>query len=496
MMSICHLQGTSISETSSYPAFCQSAADNDTIFSSFKRDPSYQQILEHVDYNQGREYLDFIVKEYPDLIPYFDAFRENDLLGNPITYSYEEYGFFSPTTLRYIKTLGDLKAKFGDLSRLRIVEIGGGYGGLCKVISVLGFAHYTLIDLPEAISLSRKYLEMNGVSNVDFYNSTDSSFDGPYDLVISNYAFSEIDKNEQRKYIQSIFGSTPNGYLTMNFISDSFNLQSLSMEEIIAILLRMKKNGKVEKERPLSAPNNLLLTWKKTAEAPAQSQPPYPLYNSSNKSNAVSYDLSRGRFGDNLIAYFHGKWIAYKYKLPFIYAPFPFSDCFAMDDRDTNINLCNFSRQIIMANENVDVRKIADFTNDAALVIIPYSPECPLDYANLTPGWLPFIKVDWDDPIFRKELVQCMKPKKSLKALKVQNRKKAITLGVHVRRGGGWDHYESARWAWPLKFPPDSYYIEQIKKVAEIFKDSKILIYLFTDDLNPKAIAEAYADSL
>ena len=57
MMSICHLQGTSISETSSYPAFCQSAADNDTIFSSFKRDPSYQQILEHVDYNQG-SYLD------------------------------------------------------------------------------------------------------------------------------------------------------------------------------------------------------------------------------------------------------------------------------------------------------------------------------------------------------------------------------------------------------------------------------------------------------
>ena len=42
----------------------------------------------------------------------------------------------------------------------RIVEVGGGYGGLCKVLStVCEFDEYILIDLPEVSALQRKYID-------------------------------------------------------------------------------------------------------------------------------------------------------------------------------------------------------------------------------------------------------------------------------------------------------------------------------------------------
>src|SRR5439155_585481 len=108
--------------------------------------PAYTDMLEHVSYSQGNDYLNIILNEYPDLVKKFSAFRENDAIGDPRTYLYEKHGLFSPTTLRYIKIAGDIRARFGDLSRMHIVEIGGGYGGQCKIIHDLcGFARYTII---------------------------------------------------------------------------------------------------------------------------------------------------------------------------------------------------------------------------------------------------------------------------------------------------------------------------------------------------------------
>lgn len=153
------IAAVSISETSSYPQLCQLAVENEEVFANFKRYPAYQAILEHVSYEHGKEYLDIILKEDPELVSLFNKFRENDLLGNPIVYDYGQYGIFSPTTLRYIKVARDLRKKFGDMSHMRVVEIGGGYGGQCKILSDLcGFASYTIIDLPEAVKLANKYL--------------------------------------------------------------------------------------------------------------------------------------------------------------------------------------------------------------------------------------------------------------------------------------------------------------------------------------------------
>lgn len=77
--------------------------------------------------------------------------------------------------------------------------------------------------------------------------------------MISNYAFSEIDRNEQNKYIEHIIKPSKNGYMTMNFIA---SFPTISGNELMEILLQNLKKGKIEKERPLTSPLNILLTWK------------------------------------------------------------------------------------------------------------------------------------------------------------------------------------------------------------------------------------------
>jgi len=257
------LEGGSVSESTSYPSFCLQAATEDAIFFNFKRNPIYTQILEHVTYDLGLQYLNVIVEKYPHLLPYFDGFRENDAIGNPMVYNYGEYGTFSPTTLRYIKIAGDLIEKFGDLSNMHIVELGGGYGGQCKTLASLGmFKKYTIIDLPACNDLSRRYLNELAVQNVIFMESTHVSEIKDYDLLISNYAFSEIDEIEQKEYISKVINYALNGYMIYNF----FTPNSLPFNRFCSYLSDQGRSIEIQTETPLTSPStiplNLEVVWR------------------------------------------------------------------------------------------------------------------------------------------------------------------------------------------------------------------------------------------
>lgn len=328
----------SVSEDSPYPLICQQAADNDETFANFKRHPHYRAILEHVTYEEGLEYLLVIREEYPEMLNHLDRFRENDLLGNPYVYNYGSFGSFSPTTLRYIKVAGDLNKRFGDqLSRMHIVEIGGGYGGQCKILSDLcGFASYTIIDLPSASALSKKYLDRLGVKNVYFLNNAELQLNKPYDLVISNYAFSELEGNEQVDYLDEIISATPYGYMTMNYM-EPFN-QRFTNEELISIFCSYKRQGKFTPEKPITAGPNQIFTWEPAGEKPLSNLKEKIDFDRqkflTGKKNALSYTFSGGQLGDNLIAYFHAKWLSLKYQLPLVYNGFPHADFLKLSEMD------------------------------------------------------------------------------------------------------------------------------------------------------------------
>ena len=153
-----------------YLEVCHAAAVNTDYFNNFKSIGAYRHVLEHVSQEEGQLYLEEIEIDYEEKL---DEIKKNDTIGNPVTFDYPNVGTMSPTTIRYIKNVSDIINKFGaDMKS--IVEVGGGYGGLCKVLSsFIDFDNYLLIDLEECNELSRKYLsEFNLPSSVSYTHLT------------------------------------------------------------------------------------------------------------------------------------------------------------------------------------------------------------------------------------------------------------------------------------------------------------------------------------
>lgn len=253
----------SISQFGLYLEYCSKAAKDDKEFSHFKRNPMYRCILEHATYDQGNQYLDYIYWIYPALMKKMEEVKKNDALGNPVTYNYPIVGTISPTTLQYLKVAGDLHQYFGDLSKFKIVEIGGGYGGQCVILSkITGFKQYTIIDLPECLPLLKRYLTASNIYNVNLFNNKQLDEIPAADLLISNYAFSEISYEDQLDYLEKLIKKVPNGYMIINFISKLFGIHSITEKELVQALELTGANVKVFPENPQTGDQNVVLIWK------------------------------------------------------------------------------------------------------------------------------------------------------------------------------------------------------------------------------------------
>jgi putative sugar O-methyltransferase len=225
---------TSIADQTDYPEFCRRAARDDSVLATFKRQEIYRAILEHVTPQDGQRYLDQMIENRPDFVAKLDFFRENDRIGAPYTHDYGAHGEFSPTTLRYAKVLSDLVNLFGPLDDLRIVEIGGGYGGQCLTTSKVSQpASYTLIDLDPVLELQQRYLAEHEVTGVEFVRFDELDPGRDYDLVISNYAFSELVRSAQRRYMTAVLKRSARGYLTYNWMAPERFSRSYSRKDLL-----------------------------------------------------------------------------------------------------------------------------------------------------------------------------------------------------------------------------------------------------------------------
>jgi putative sugar O-methyltransferase len=224
----------SISDVDGYKKVCEIASYDENSFNTFKSEFEYTSILEHVSKEQGELYLKYLWKNYPDFIEKIEQFKLNDLYGGTKKSEYDFIGSISPSTLRYIKVLSDLKSIFGSLDGKKIVEIGPGYGGQCFIINqIFNPSEYSLIDLDETLLLSSKYLEKLNTPHRKINISQIGDLDEEFDIVISNYAYSELNKDLQDLYWEKIIKKSKGGYLTLNFISHLFNIKSYNKEELL-----------------------------------------------------------------------------------------------------------------------------------------------------------------------------------------------------------------------------------------------------------------------
>ena len=207
-----------------YLAACVEAVENDDAFANFKSNPKYKTILEHVLKDQGQAYLNICNDMNEDAVrENIEAFKENDKIGNPELYPYPGLeGTVSPTTLRYMKNTFEMALMLDGAEISKVVEVGGGYGGLCRVLSkVCEFDEYILIDLPEVSALQRKYLDQfpDLKDKVKCIPTTELAEITDVDLFISNYALSECDLESQMAYFQCIVQHAKYAYIIYNLVN-------------------------------------------------------------------------------------------------------------------------------------------------------------------------------------------------------------------------------------------------------------------------------------
>ena len=255
-------QGKSDSQVTFYEQQLSRLLKSKKRLSDFRRKYDYREILEHVTYTQGKSYLEQIQEYSPqNYIELIEKNKANDLFGNPYEYQYPGVGRVSPTTLRYISTAIDIFETIGLNKESVVAEIGVGYGGQAAILErMYGIRNYSAFDLPSVIQLSNVYL--NSVNSKLKFTSSGLSSDKntTWDVVISNYAFSELHRDLQLSYIEHVITKSKSGYMIMNSGRSNITGRSegkLSLNEIRNYI----PNLQVKEEVPLTGPDNYIIYW-------------------------------------------------------------------------------------------------------------------------------------------------------------------------------------------------------------------------------------------
>lgn len=220
------------------------------------------------------------------------------------------------------------------------------------------------------------------------------------------------------------------------------------------------------------------------------------------RPSAITYKMTGGRFGEQLLTYSKTKRLAKKHKLRLLYQPFSYSDQLMLSVLEEPYNE---KRTESLKKVNLDQEKtISTHRNDSILYITTFYTQQD-DWYDWNNGSLP----KTHDEEFSQELKRYISPRVPLELLRLPDG--MITVAVHVRKGGGYDKpllneqkvalhpidiYHYVDLDFPLKFPPENFYIEQIKYLSELFNDQPMYIYLFTDDKEPELVAQRFATAL
>jgi hypothetical protein len=252
---------TSISDKDSYVSIVEIACRDSITFDKFRSCKEYKEILEHVSPWQGRQYIEWVFDQgysrtwIRNVKTELQQFSE---IGGPQKYYFFGIGNVSPTFFRYLKVHCELTNLFGNLDQKSICEIGGGFGGQAVLTSKLSqLSGYCIYDLPSVTQLQRKFVGFfcNSDSLVEWRDGKEPT-PSKGDLIISNYAFSELTRPMQEIYIERVIANYPMGYITWNDLSER-TLGGLSIMEFCKII----PNVTVIDENPSTSRNNKILFW-------------------------------------------------------------------------------------------------------------------------------------------------------------------------------------------------------------------------------------------
>jgi hypothetical protein len=175
---------------------------------------------------------------------------------------YPKLGWVSPTVIRYLYVNQNIQELFGGVSIKKVAEIGIGFGGQFAVTAKsLTTKEFSMYDLPVVLDLAEKTLERAELISSSFTKKNIDAVEPEiYDLVVSNYAFSELPEAVQRDYIKKILGTSRCGYITMNSGRTDFSGRSVGKMNLLEIT-ELLPPCEILEEDPKTGPDNYIIIW-------------------------------------------------------------------------------------------------------------------------------------------------------------------------------------------------------------------------------------------
>ncbi len=268
-------------------------------------------------------------------------------------------------------------------------------------------------------------------------------------------------------------------------------------------------------------------------------------------SAAISYQRHPGSCGDNFINYCQAKYLAFCHNLPFLYKPFPLSNMFALDSQEQYYNkntIKAFKKTRCIVREKDVIENPAKptlYVSDYHVAFDgPVNPDSIIRYRyclgdTVVEDSSYFIHQTYienlcfaiihNDP-FRKELVQKITPVIKTIPVDLPPHDHAITVAVHINKGkeelfASHSFYQTFPYTmhkqpgpimpyydedaktlslldqqqrkvlaqeldkkYPLEFPPEQYYVDQILLLSALLHDKPLIVYLFTDYPRPQEL--------
>jgi putative sugar O-methyltransferase len=215
-----------------YLNVCNMAVSDEKIFAKFRRMHAYMKILEHVSYQHALEYIDQMTQSVGRGRMQADLFKwkKNDLIGGAVLTDFDGLGSISTSTLRYVKIAYTLESLFKDIESKNICEIGCGYGGQIRLLNALFGCHqFTVVDQEPALLLAQKWLQYYGLFPAHYNSDQIKEINLTPDIVISNYAFSELSEDEQMVYYNNILRHAKAGYMIYNVTPGAMEIKAMQM---------------------------------------------------------------------------------------------------------------------------------------------------------------------------------------------------------------------------------------------------------------------------
>ena len=224
-------------------------AVNEDGLGEFKSDPRYRGILEHVSIEEFIECCDILrnTKIDEDLLK---KFKENDTIGGGVRRNTNLFkGLIGSGTVKYMAVAYQIRELVKNKKNIRVLEIGGGYGGQIKILAdLIDISEVYMIDIPVVLELQEKYLSYHAIQITKICpDEVQQWYDFKFDLVISNHAVCELHRDLQDSYLPLVRNGE-SGYILYHDI-DSWN-GSYSLDEFTTKIDK-KYSGSLHHDSPI-----------------------------------------------------------------------------------------------------------------------------------------------------------------------------------------------------------------------------------------------------